>query len=148
MVNNCPARGVQRGTNVDINNVIAALSARLGLPDATAIFKGNPCASWGTTRWPGPGVDAYVFADGTTRVDLYNSGPERFVLPGFVIAECAFVPVDGRRFIPHAVLNSVEAVDAYDGIAWPVIVPLVVAVDLAARVMGKSAPPARETPAE
>ena len=138
MVNNRLAMGVQRGTNVDINDVIAALTASLGTPAVAAVFKSNPCASWGTTRWPGPGVDAYVFADGTARVDLYNSGPERFVLPGFVIAECAFVPVEGRRFIPHASLNSVEAVDAYDGIAWPVIVPLAVAVDLAARVMART----------
>ena len=121
-------------SSLTIVGVILALSARLGTPDATAIFKGNPCVSWGTTRWPGPCVDCYVFADGTTRVDLYDDGR----MPRFVIAECAFVAVEGHQFIGRTSLNSVEAVDAYDKGVWPVIVPLAVAVELAARAMVRS----------
>ena len=115
-----------------IATVIAALTERLGPPDTTGEFKGNPTASWGRTQGFGHGVDCYVHGDGTARVDIYDLRQ-----PMFVIAECAIVTGRPERFVARTSLNSVEAFDAHDGIAWPVIVPLDVAVAIAARTMGR-----------
>lgn len=115
-------------------DVIAALTARLGPPSTAGTFLGNPVVSWGRCAYLSHGVECFTHADGSTRVDVWQpiSGiPMRqLIVDG---ADAPFSTPLRSAVIPR--FPNVAAVDAYDGILWPAIVPLDVAVDVAARAM-------------
>ena len=115
--------------------VIAALTERLGPPDTTGEFKGNPTASWGRTRYPGPGVDCYVHAEGAARIDVYalvrGTSVRTFDIEGYEAPGTSpFRPSVTPRFA------TIGDADAYRGSFGTCIAPLDVAVEVAARTMG------------
>ncbi len=119
---------------MSIATVIAALVARLGTPEHTGEFKGNPTASWGLTRYPGPGVDCYVHADGAARIDVYKltrRGTVRtFDIDGYdAPGTDPFRPSVVPRFA------TLAEVDEYMGSLGTCVAPLDVAVEVAARAM-------------
>lgn len=120
-----------------IAKVIAALAERLGPPDTTGEFKGNPTASWGLTRYPGPGVDCYVHAEGAARIDVYRLPPigiggtvRTFDIEGY---EAPGTSPFRPSVVPH--LATIGDADAYRGSFGTCIAPLDVAVEVAARAM-------------
>ena len=123
---------------MSIATVIAALTERLGPPDTTGEFKGNPTASWGLTRYPGPGVDCYVHAEGAARIDVYRLPPigiggtvRTFDIEGYEAPGTSpFRPSVTPRFA------TIGDADAYRGSFGTCIAPLDVAVEVAARTMG------------
>lgn len=114
--------------------MIAALVARLGPPDTTGEFKGNPTASWGRTRYPGPGVDCYGHADGAARIDVYKltrlGTVRKFDIDGYdAPGTDPFRPDAVPRFA------TLAEVDEYTGSFGTCVTPLDVAVEVAARAM-------------
>jgi hypothetical protein len=122
---------------VTIAKVIAALTERLGPPDTTGEFKGNVTASWGRTRYPGPGVDCYVHADGAARIDVYalvrGTSVRTFDIEGYdAPGTSPFRPSVTPRFA------TIGDADAYRGCFGTCSAPLDVAVEVAARTMGRA----------
>lgn len=120
---------------MNILDVIHELSKRLGPPVRTGEFKGRPCATWGTCSYSRDGIDCYSTPDGATRVATWHSTGAYRV---FVIDGADAPGTTPFRSSTYPTFSSVRDIEAYDGVLWPAIVPLDVAVELAAKTMGEA----------
>ncbi len=123
---------------MNVSDVIDALTERLGPPAKRESYMGRASASWGKCAYLCRGVSCFSHADGSTRVDVWQ--PISGIPVRALVIDGADVP--GAPPFRSSIVrkfSTVADVEAYDGIVWPAIVPLDVALELAAKAMTEAA---------